>query len=85
MLPEDVRLQKSEAEEATRTLDGDLRERPSKRVIPYSDKRFHRAAVEWLAATDQVSHFFLTTNFPDLLAFFAANPSPRTSKVQGHD
>ena len=38
----------------TRTLDHDLKAK--KRVTPYSDKAFHRAAIEWLVATDQVRH-----------------------------
>ena len=43
-----------------RTLDRDLREKKfSEQVIPYSDKVFCRAAVEWLTATDQVRNSFL--------------------------
>jgi hypothetical protein len=40
-----------------RTLDRDLREDVKVRVVPYSAKLFHRKAVEWIAATDQVSIF----------------------------
>ena len=41
------------------TLDGHLRELPpTARVIPYSDKAFREAAVEWLIATDQVCMYF---------------------------
>ena len=53
-LPGDVKKQKAAAEEVTRTLDHDLKEKLSKRIVPYSDKLFHRVAVEWLVATDQV-------------------------------
>ena len=54
-LPGDVKKRKKNAEEATRTLDRDLREKKtSERVTPYSVKAFRRAAVEWLVATDQV-------------------------------
>ena len=35
------------------TLDGHL---PSERVVPYSDKVFREAAIEWLIATDQVCY-----------------------------
>ena len=50
----DIQKRKQAAKTATRTLDGDLRERkPSDRVVPYSDKSFRQAAIEWLVATDQ--------------------------------
>lgn len=40
----------------TRTLDRDLREKKLKeRVVPYTDKAFRQAAIEWLVATDQAS------------------------------
>jgi len=58
-LPRDIKKRKAAAEEATRTLDRDLREKKfSERVVPYSDKLFRRAAVEWLVATDQVRNLF---------------------------
>ena len=44
----------------TRTLDRDLKVK--KRVTPYSDKAFHRAAIEWLVATDQVRCMSLPSN-----------------------
>ena len=54
-LPGDVKKRKVAAEEATCTLDCDLREKKlSEWIVPYSDKLFCRAAVEWLVATDQV-------------------------------
>ena len=41
-------------------LDGHLRKIPQQeRVIPYSDKLFREAAVEWLIATDQVHNYLL--------------------------
>ena len=40
------------AEQTTRTLDRDLKER----VVLYSERAFRQAAVEWLVATDQVSY-----------------------------
>lgn len=56
-LPGDIKKRKAAAEEATRTLDRDLREKkPSEWVVPYSDKLFRQAAVEWLVATDQVKN-----------------------------
>lgn len=58
-LPGDIKKRKAAAEEVTRTLDHDLREKKlSERVIPYSDKLFRRAAIEWLVATDQVRNSF---------------------------
>lgn len=56
-LPGDVKKRKDAAEEVTRTLDRDLREKKiSDRVVSYSDKLFRRTAVEWLVATDQVGN-----------------------------
>ncbi len=55
-LPGDIKKWKADAEEATCTLDHDLREKkPSEHTAPYSDKLFHQVVVEWLVATDQVS------------------------------
>ena len=54
-LPGDIKKRKAAVEHATRTLDRDLKEKKLKeRVVPYSDKMFNRAAIEWLVATDQV-------------------------------
>ena len=59
-LPGDIKKWKAAVEEATRMLDHDLREKKlSERVIPYSDKLFRRAAIEWLVVTDQVRNSFL--------------------------
>jgi hypothetical protein len=35
-------------------LDGHLQNLPLEQVVPYSDKVFREAAVEWVIATDQV-------------------------------
>jgi hypothetical protein len=41
---------------ATQTLDCDLREKKFKeRVVPYTNKIFCQAAIEWLVATDWIS------------------------------
>ena len=54
-LPGDVKKRKVAAEEVTRTLDHDLREKKlTERILPYTDKAFRQAAIEWLVATDQV-------------------------------
>jgi hypothetical protein len=54
-LPGDVWSWKEAAEEVTRTLDHDLVEKKmTERIVPYSDKLFRQAAIEWLVATDQV-------------------------------
>lgn len=55
-LPGDIKKCKAAAEYATRTLDHDLKEKKIKDwVVPYSDKSFNHAMIEWLVATDQVS------------------------------
>jgi hypothetical protein len=55
-LPGDVLKRKAAAEQVTRTLDRDLREKkPPERIVRYSDNTFHHAAIEWLVATDQAS------------------------------
>lgn len=58
-LPGDIKKRKAAAELVIRTLDGDLREKKiTERVVPYTDRAFHQAAIEWLIATDQVSNAF---------------------------
>jgi hypothetical protein len=50
-----VKNRKAAAEEVTRTLDQDLKEKKVlERVVRFSNKVFRQAAIEWLAATDQV-------------------------------
>ncbi|KAG1886428.1 uncharacterized protein F5891DRAFT_968156 [Suillus fuscotomentosus] len=54
MLPGDVKAHKEKAEQAQRTINSHLTEcKLSERVIPYSDKLFKQASIEWLVATDQ--------------------------------
>lgn len=56
-LPGDVKKRKDAAKEVVRTLDRHLTEKKvSERVVPFSDKLFLQTAIEWLIATDQVSH-----------------------------
>jgi hypothetical protein len=61
MLPEDAQARRlaAVAENVKQgTLDDHVRElAPTERVVPYSDKLFREAAVEWLISTNQV--FFL--------------------------
>ncbi|KAG6883266.1 hypothetical protein C0992_009256, partial [Termitomyces sp. T32_za158] len=53
-LPGDIKKRKADAEHVVRTLDQDLKEKKlNERVIKYTDKAFHQAAIEWLVATDQ--------------------------------
>jgi hypothetical protein len=55
MLPGDVKARKAKAESVQHTIDSHLTERKlAERVLPYSDKIFTKAAIEWLIATDQV-------------------------------
>lgn len=58
MLPMDVEAHKKAmvakaAEIAQSSLDPHLTEKPPC-IIPYSDKLFRDAAIEWLVSTDQV-------------------------------
>ena len=61
MLPGNVKACKEKAEHAQQTINLHLTERKlAERVLPYSDKLFRKAAIEWLAATDQVNlHYSL--------------------------
>ncbi|KAG1906237.1 uncharacterized protein F5891DRAFT_942271, partial [Suillus fuscotomentosus] len=52
MLPGDVKARKENA--AQQRINAHLTEHKAKRVVPYSDKLFRQAAIEWLVATDQV-------------------------------
>ena len=55
MLPGDVKAHKKKAERAQQAIDSHLTEcKLADWVIPYSDKLFKKAAIEWLVATDQV-------------------------------
>ena len=56
-LPGDVAACKKKAEQAQRTLNASLVEKKlAKKVVPYSDRLFKTAAIQWLVATDQVCH-----------------------------
>jgi hypothetical protein len=56
MLPGDVKARKAKTEHAQQTINAHLIEQKlAERVVPYSDKLFKKAAIEWLIATDQVS------------------------------
>ena len=55
-LPGDVRKRKVAAKLVTWTLDHDLQEKKlTEWVVPYTDKTFHQAVIEWLVTSDQVS------------------------------
>jgi len=58
-LPGDITACKKKAEQAQQTLDANLVEKKlAKRLVPYSDQLFKKAAIQWLASTDQVCHQF---------------------------
>jgi hypothetical protein len=60
MLPGDISARKKENERAQHTIDSHLTERKlTDRILPYSDKTFRKAAIEWLIATDQASRLFV--------------------------
>ncbi|KAF8237269.1 hypothetical protein L208DRAFT_1248467, partial [Tricholoma matsutake] len=67
-LPGDIKKRKEAAEEVTRTLDHDLREKKiSEWVVPYSHKIFRCMAVEWLVATDQPIQALKHPKFKELI------------------
>jgi hypothetical protein len=84
-LPGDIKKRKAMTEHATRTLDRDLKEKKLKeRVIPYTDKAFSQAAIEWLVATDQVRKFLgVVLSMYHLTPTFSlvANTGSRTPEV----
>jgi hypothetical protein len=81
-LPGDIKKRKEAVERATRTLDQDLVEKKlSDRVIPYSDKLFRQASIEWLVATDQVNNsvlFSLVAISMTHILYFVADTSSST-------
>lgn len=56
MLPKDAeQRRKNDKAKSQASIDPHLSEMPRKEVIiPYSDNRFRKAAIEWIASTDQV-------------------------------
>ena len=55
MLPGDVKAHKKKTERAQQAINSHLAEcKLTERIVPYSDKLFKKAAIEWLMATDQV-------------------------------
>ena len=58
MLPGDIKACKKKAELSWQAINSHLIEcKLTERAIPYSDKLFKKAAIEWLVATDQVCLF----------------------------
>jgi hypothetical protein len=61
MLPSDVKDHKTATAITNieqQSLNDHLREiKPTERVVPYSDKLFREAAIEWLASTNQVCFY----------------------------
>jgi hypothetical protein len=47
---------------------------PAEVVIPYSDRAFEAAAIEWLVQTNQVRRFIPTSLFNVLIPSRSANP-----------
>jgi hypothetical protein len=55
MLAGDIAARKKQNEQAQHTINTYLMERKlTDRVLPYSDKAFMTAAIQWLVSTDQV-------------------------------
>ncbi|KAG2346964.1 hypothetical protein BDR05DRAFT_877854 [Suillus weaverae] len=68
MLPGDIKARKEKAEQAQQTINSHLTEcKLAERVIPYSDKLFKRAAIEWLVATDQPIQALDHPKFQDMI------------------
>lgn len=70
MLPEDTKRRKEAAMDVAiktqQTLLGDHFSPPDEEVIPYSNRAFEAAAIEWLVHTNQVTifvNFFLESPF----------------------
>src|SRR5437870_7111900 len=65
MLPVDTQDRKAKATTSQMQqgrLDSHLQDiPPPERIVPYSDRLFREAAIEWLIATDQVGLFCITT------------------------
>jgi hypothetical protein len=81
-LPGDIKKRKAATEHATRTLDRDLKEKKLKdRVVPYTDKVFRQAAIEWLVATDQVSQILRVVFSFDVNVLLVADTGLRTPEV----
>lgn len=56
MIQSDVKARNQQQLDKQQLIEAHLVEKKfSERVIPYSDKLFKKAAIEWLIATDQVS------------------------------
>jgi hypothetical protein len=77
MLAGDIATRKKENDQAQHTIDAHLTEcKLADRVLPYSDKTFKKAAIQWLVSTDQVCYLWfasqLYTNFL-LNTIFAAS------------
>ncbi|KAF8467515.1 hypothetical protein DFH94DRAFT_598642, partial [Russula ochroleuca] len=66
-LPGDIKKHKQATEEVHHTLDCDLQEISECIVAPYSNRLFHRTAVEWLAATDQPIQALEHPKFKELI------------------
>jgi hypothetical protein len=81
MLPADARDCKSKAATSQLPqgrLDSHLQDiPPPERIVPYSDRLFREAAIEWLIATDQVGLFCTTMlSCADYSVKIQAHPSP---------
>ena len=65
MLPKDAeQCCKDDKAKSQASIDPHLSEMPRKEVIiPYSDNQFRKAAIEWIASTDQVCKRFSTLLF----------------------
>ncbi|KAG1854122.1 hypothetical protein C8R48DRAFT_610355 [Suillus tomentosus] len=68
MLPGDIKDRKEKAARAQQAINSHLTERKlAERVVPYSDKLFKTAAIEWLIATDQPIQALEHPKFKDMI------------------
>ncbi|KAI0040533.1 hypothetical protein FA95DRAFT_1502712 [Auriscalpium vulgare] len=68
-LPADVKARKEHQKQATQSrLDPHLQEKPvTERVVPYSDKLFRNAAIQWLIETNQPIQAFDHPSFKNMI------------------
>jgi hypothetical protein len=86
MLPKDAEKRRKDARAKNQPrLDAHLKEMPQKvPMTPYTDGLFRKAAIEWLASTDQVRD--CSTSIPYyFLIHVTAHSSVRTLFFSKHD
>ncbi|KAG2338578.1 hypothetical protein BDR05DRAFT_849379, partial [Suillus weaverae] len=82
-LPGNVKAEKEKAAQAQQNISVHMTERKlSERVVPYSDKLFKKAAVEWLVATDRPIQALEHLKFREMIDI--ASRATQGVKIPGH-